>query len=417
MEGTATLLTALTLDGGTFTATQIVNASLLDLQRGTLNVTNQALTIGTGGLLGNTLDLNDHMTVNVTLGITNQGLVTGDGQIGGPFANAAAGELRAEPGRSLTLTGSGNTNAGAINLYGGLLEFTQNLTNNAGGFISGNGTLIVSNGLTNNGTMNFSGLANVVGDMTNSVGAKIISSGGGPTTFFDDVANQGEIRTSTGSFTVFFGSVSGTGTFTGLGTVNFEGDLKPGNSPAAVNFAGDVVFGPDATLEVEIGGTTAGSEYDQINVAGQLSLAGTLEISLINGFTPSAGQSFDILNWGSLARRVLVNYPAERARPGMEYVPALYRHLEHRLARRLQPRRHRRRRRLRRLAQDAMERPDRVRHMADPLRPTRPAAARRTARMPTVPEPTTLVLLMLRRLAGVSGDAEPHRKSHQLVNA
>jgi hypothetical protein len=34
---------------------------------------------------------------------------------------------------------------------------------------------------------------------------------------------------------------------------------------------------------------------------GELSLGGTLEISLINGFTSSAGQTLDILNWGSLA--------------------------------------------------------------------------------------------------------------------
>ena len=35
--------------------------------------------------------------------------------------------------------------------------------------------------------------------------------------------------------------------------------------------------------------------------AGDLALDGTLEVSLINGFTPTAGQSFDILNWGSLS--------------------------------------------------------------------------------------------------------------------
>ncbi|HEY3394101.1 MAG TPA: hypothetical protein VGK58_15415, partial [Lacipirellulaceae bacterium] len=119
--------------------------------------------------------------------------------------------------------------------------------------------------------------------------------------FYDDVINNGEIRTSTNGFTVFFGSASGSGTFTGTGTVNFEGDLSPGSSPAAVSFAGDVVLGPDSTLQIELGGTAAGTQYDQINVAGELTLGGTLEISLINGFTPSAGQSFDILNWGSLS--------------------------------------------------------------------------------------------------------------------
>lgn len=301
VEGTATLLTPFLIDGGTLSVGQLANGSNLTLNRGKLNITNQALTIGSGGQLGSTLDLNDDMTINVTLGTTNQGLVTGDGEIGGTFTNAATGELRGEPGKSLKLTGASNTNAGQINLLGGLVEYTQGLTNNVGGFISGNGTLRVGTLLTNNGTMNFSGLANIVGDVTNNAGGKIISSGGGPTTFFDDVTNNGEIRTTAGSFTVFYGAAAGSGTYTGLGTVNFEGDLKPGNSPAAVHFDGDVVLGTASTLRMELGGSIVGSQYDQINVAGKLTLGGTLEVTLINGFVPSAGQTFDLLNWGTVA--------------------------------------------------------------------------------------------------------------------
>ena len=99
----------------------------------------------------------------------------------------------------------------------------------------------------------------------------------------------------------FTASVSGAGTFTGTGTVNFEGDLTPGNSPAAVSFGGNVSLGPDSVLHIEIGGTTPGTQYDQLNVAATLSLGGTLQVSFINGFTPAAGQTFDFLNWGSLA--------------------------------------------------------------------------------------------------------------------
>ena len=301
IENIATLTRAITVDGGTFTVGRLVNPSNLQLNRGTLNVTNQALTVGVGGLFGSTLDLASDVTMNISLGMQNQGLVTGDGQLGGTFSNAIGGELRAEPGRSLTLTGSGNANSGQINLLGGLVEFTQNLTNSAGGFISGNGALIVRNGLVNNSTMNFSGVANVVGNVTNAAGGKIISTGGGPTTFFDDVTNQGEIRAAAGSITVFVGSVTGAGTFTGPGLVNFEGDLKPGNSAAAIQFAGDVAFGSDAALQVELGGTILGTQYDHVRVAGDLSLDGALVVSIVNNFQPSIGQSFNILDWGSLA--------------------------------------------------------------------------------------------------------------------
>ena len=187
-----------------------------------------------------------------------------------------------------------------MNLLGGLLDFDQTLTNQAGGLISGNGSLNARNGVTNQGTMNFAGTANIVGNVVNSVGGKIISGGGGATVFFDDVTNNGEIRTSTNGFTVFFGSVSGAGSFTGTGTVNFEGDLLPGNSPAAISFGGDVVLGVGSTLTMEIGGTSPGAQHDQLNVAGQLAVDGTLNLSLINGFTPAAGQSFNLFDWGSI---------------------------------------------------------------------------------------------------------------------
>ena len=47
-----------------------------------------------------------------------------------------------------------------------------------------------------------------------------------------------------------------------------------------------------------------------------------------------------------------------------------------------------------------------------------PAAARFAYRVnAAVPEPSTLVLLMFAAAGGVSGDAGPHRKSQQLINA
>jgi hypothetical protein len=54
-------------------------------------------------------------------------------------------------------------------------------------------------------------------------------------------------------------------------------------------------------LEMELGGTTAGTAYDEIQATGALSLSGTLHVSLINGFVPTTGQAFDILDWGTLS--------------------------------------------------------------------------------------------------------------------
>jgi T5SS/PEP-CTERM-associated repeat protein len=232
-------------------------------------------------------------------GITNTGLLRGDGKVANPLSNAAAGEIRAEAGKRLKLEGSLAPNAGLISLQGGTVEFTQALTNSATGFITGRGTLSVGGaGLTNNGNMAFSGgFTDVYGDVTNGASAKIVTSGGGTTTFYDDVnaITGSQMRVSPGCSVVFLGSYSGGST--GGGTVYMEGDLRPGHSPGAVEFEGDLVMGSGAALVAELAGTTAGSQYDVVDVGGSLALGGTLDVELLYGFQPQAGQTFDILNF------------------------------------------------------------------------------------------------------------------------
>ncbi|HJQ81727.1 MAG TPA: hypothetical protein VJ828_17315, partial [Lacipirellulaceae bacterium] len=43
------------------------------------------------------------------------------------------------------------------------------------------------------------------------------------------------------------------------------------------------------------------SSFDKLVVSGTLMLGGTLSVSLLDGFTPAAGATFDILDWGTLA--------------------------------------------------------------------------------------------------------------------
>ncbi|MBI3450386.1 MAG: LEPR-XLL domain-containing protein, partial [Acidobacteria bacterium] len=60
-------------------------------------------------------------------------------------------------------------------------------------------------------------------------------------------------------------------------------------------------------LEVEIGGKTPGpgatdplAGFDQINVTGSATLSGTLKIVLVDGFLPTAGDTFDFLTFGTV---------------------------------------------------------------------------------------------------------------------
>ena len=61
-----------------------------------------------------------------------------------------------------------------------------------------------------------------------------------------------------------------------------------------------MIFSAGALLEIELDGTVGGDEYDQLDVAGSLDLGGTLQVSLIDGFAPGVGDTFDIFDFGVL---------------------------------------------------------------------------------------------------------------------
>jgi len=61
-----------------------------------------------------------------------------------------------------------------------------------------------------------------------------------------------------------------------------------------LELGGDYTQFSSATLEIDLGGTQAG-EHDQLQVDGNVALDGTLDVSMIDGFEPTAGQTFDII--------------------------------------------------------------------------------------------------------------------------
>jgi len=248
--------------------------------------------------------------------VSNSGIIEPVGGVlllTGAFVNNSAGRVNVAAGAKVRVTSAPSPNTGIISLEGGSVEFTQPLTNAVGGLISGRGTLSVGGtGLVNNGNIGFSGgFADVYGDVANNAGAKIVISGGSTTTFYDDVdAAGGEISVGPGCAVVFFGSYNGGTTGIG-GTVYIEGDLRPGHSPAAVSFEGDLVLGSGAHLVAELAGTTPAAQYDQVSVGGLASLDGTLDVVLLGGFTPVYGESFDIFNFANLDGSFdAVNLPA-----------------------------------------------------------------------------------------------------------
>jgi hypothetical protein len=77
--------------------------------------------------------------------------------------------------------------------------------------------------------------------------------------------------------------------------VNDGGTISPGASPGMTAVQGDFTQAGGGRLEIEIGGTMPATEFDRLTVTGAAMLAGALDVSLIGGFVPAAGDSFEVL--------------------------------------------------------------------------------------------------------------------------
>lgn len=244
--------------------------------------------------------------------IVGEGTITVPaGGITYPYAielRGAVAQITGDDPLALTaqLYGTGNVAVPVTVLAGGSisvssrneLAFTQPVTNAAGAFINNiSGTLTFAgdgNGATDDGLVNL-GTLNLINAVVN-----------------------GDVRSPAGSTNNVAGSATFNGHFKGAASfsgtqnlVTFNGGYDPGDSPAAVSFGGSVAFGSGGTLTLELGGTTAGTQYDQLNVAATATLGGTLNVVLINGFVTAAGQVFQLINAASwVGSFTTVNLPA-----------------------------------------------------------------------------------------------------------
>jgi hypothetical protein len=97
------------------------------------------------------------------------------------------------------------------------------------------------------------------------------------------------------------GTVTGFGTIkTGSGPIdgqleNHGGIVAPGNGVGKLTLEGRFANAVDGTLAIELGGTTAATQYDQLVVNGVAALEGTLAVSLVSAFAPTPGNTFTIL--------------------------------------------------------------------------------------------------------------------------
>ncbi|HXR04201.1 MAG TPA: hypothetical protein VN836_05790, partial [Verrucomicrobiae bacterium] len=277
------------LNGGTFTLNGNIDGSNVVLNGASLLASN---TVINSALTWNNGAVNAGSVVTVA---TNRLLVLASGSghaLLGIVTNAGTIQLL-NGGGDLNLRGSCNSGAigELVNLPGALLDVqgdnsitwqcTTELVVNQGVVrkSGGTNTTIIQPTFSNSGTVQ-------VNNGTVSFGNAFIQSAG------QTVLNGGNFAFSQVA-QLLGGTLTGAGTITG--SVSNNAAIGTGASPGLLTISGTYAEGANAHLAIKLGGTSAGTNYDQLSVGGNAALAGTLDVSYWNGFTPSAGNVFTVL--------------------------------------------------------------------------------------------------------------------------
>lgn len=192
----------------------------------------------------------------------------------------------------LATTASGNLAFGTGTAGAGTAQLTiaEGATASTGGdaFIGrdeSTGTLIVT------GTDIATGLGSAFhasGDIF--VGGDSSGSGGTGTV----QVNDGGVATVGGLLRIWDdgGTLTGNGTI--VGNVQNDGVVSPGNSTGTLLIEGDFTQTPTGLMDIELGGTAAGL-FDVLHVEDNVSLAGSLDLSLVDNFDLDFNQFFQTL--------------------------------------------------------------------------------------------------------------------------
>ena len=210
----------------------------------------------TGGIS----DTSTGQTNNIELGIT----ATGDQTFNaGPNTNLILGD------------GTDNIDIGSSNVTLGNVALTSPIT--------GSGSLIVND---SNYPADVSGV-DFISSSPGFTGNVSVNQGA---LFVDDA---GALSAASGVTVANGATLKGNGGVSSA-TVQSGGTIAPGHSPGCISANNMTING---TYAAQIGGTNACTDYDQLQVSGTVDISNsTLQLTLVDGFTPSVGQTFTIIN-------------------------------------------------------------------------------------------------------------------------
>ncbi len=214
------------------------------------------------------------------------------------------------PGR-LVKVGAGTmalVTAPSTNIYSG-----YTLINN-GTFMLGTNSVAAPPGrgpITNNARLVFSLSAGVISNFIAGTGV-VVNAGTGTVTLTANNTYSGGTQISNGTLVVN-GAALGSGavtlsagaslnvTGTISGSVTSDGSVSPGpTSPTLLTVSQNYTQTANGALNIKIGGTTGpGVDFDKLAVGSAATLGGRLNVSVINGYSGTIGDSFVILSAGS----------------------------------------------------------------------------------------------------------------------
>lgn len=240
-----------------------------------------------GNFTGNVIVKNGVLTAGVNNSLPSISRVTVDSGATLRFQNdeefgALAGAGTVEIGPYTIIVGyiDNSTFGGKLDGTGELHKQdtgTQTLTGDNGNFT---GKVIVENGFLAAGA-------------NNSLGRGPVIIEGGMLRINEGVMIANEVNFNAGK-------LGGQGTLQHNLTVGKNNIVTPGVGPGILTIDGNYIQTVDGMLEIELGGTVRGTEYDAFIVTGAAGFGGTLNVDLIDGFNPANGDTFDILDWKTL---------------------------------------------------------------------------------------------------------------------
>jgi len=212
-------------------------------------------------------------------------------QLGGATTQSIGSLASSDATTKVTLDGNVTLNTGG-----------NNTSTAFAGVISGAGNLQKSG----TGVQTLSGANTYTGTTTVTAGTLVISSTGTINSTSGVSIGAGEFNYSSStaltqsvSFSGTGGKLSGSGTINSAVSVTAGNTISPGSAVSSFNGPGILSTGAlslAGTLAVDINGTTVGTNYDQLNVTGTVTLVSGNSITMSLGFSPIQGTNFFLIN-------------------------------------------------------------------------------------------------------------------------